>query len=49
MATSETRELLGSLVATFGDASRIRTLLAPDAQWWISPTGRHPGESDSWS
>jgi ketosteroid isomerase-like protein len=38
MATSETRELLVSLVAAFGDADRIRTLLAPDAQWWISPT-----------
>jgi len=38
MAESETRELLGSLVAAFGDADRIKTLLAPDAQWWISAT-----------
>ena len=38
MARLETRELLGSLVAGFGDADRVSALLAPDAQWWISPT-----------
>ena len=26
------------MLEAFGDADRIRTLLAPDAEWWISPT-----------
>jgi uncharacterized protein (TIGR02246 family) len=35
---TETRELLTTLVAAFGDADRVTALLAPDAQWWITPT-----------
>jgi ketosteroid isomerase-like protein len=38
MAESQTRELLTSLVAALGDADRVCALLAPDAQWWITPT-----------
>ncbi|MDT5117367.1 MAG: uncharacterized protein QOE30_3106 [Mycobacterium sp.] len=38
MTESSTRELLTTLVAAFGDAERITELLAPDAQWWITPT-----------
>jgi uncharacterized protein (TIGR02246 family) len=38
MTESSTRELLTALVAAFGDAERITELLAPDAQWWITPT-----------
>ena len=35
---AETRELLVSLVAALGDADQVCALLAPDAQWWITPT-----------
>ena len=38
MADSQTRELLTSLVGALGDADRVCALLAPDAQWWITPT-----------
>ena len=38
MTESSTRELLTALVDAFGDAERITELLAPDAQWWITPT-----------
>jgi ketosteroid isomerase-like protein len=30
--------LLTSLVGALGDADRVCALLAPDAQWWITPT-----------
>ena len=36
--STRTRELLTGLVSAFGDAGRIAALLAPDAQWWISPS-----------
>jgi ketosteroid isomerase-like protein len=35
---AETRELLTSLVGAMGDADKVCALLAPDAQWWITPT-----------
>ena len=35
---SATRELLTRLVSAFGDADAITALLAPDAQWWITPS-----------
>jgi ketosteroid isomerase-like protein len=38
VAESQTRELLTSLVGALGDADRVCGLLAPDAQWWITPT-----------
>jgi ketosteroid isomerase-like protein len=38
VAESQTRELLTSLVGALGDADRVCALLAPDAQWWITPT-----------
>lgn len=38
MTESSTRELLAALVAAFGDAERVTELLAPKAQWWITPT-----------
>jgi uncharacterized protein (TIGR02246 family) len=38
MTQSSTRELLTALVAGFGDAERVTELLAPKAQWWITPT-----------
>jgi ketosteroid isomerase-like protein len=38
VADSQTRELLTSLVGALGDADRVCALLAPDAQWWITPT-----------
>lgn len=38
MTEWSTRELLTALVAAFGDADRVTELLAPDAQWWISPS-----------
>jgi len=38
MAEPQTRELLTSMVGALGDADRVCALLAPDAQWWITPT-----------
>jgi uncharacterized protein (TIGR02246 family) len=38
MTESSARELLTALVDAFGDAERVTELLAPDAQWWITPT-----------
>jgi len=38
MAEPQTRELLTSLVGALGDADKVCALLAPDAQWWITPT-----------
>lgn len=38
MTESSTHELLTALVAAFGDPPRIVELLAPDVQWWITPT-----------
>jgi ketosteroid isomerase-like protein len=38
MTERSTQELLITLVAAFGDADRISDLLAPEAQWWITPT-----------
>lgn len=38
MGDSDTRELLVRLVEAFGDADAIGSLLAPDAQWWITPS-----------
>jgi ketosteroid isomerase-like protein len=38
MTESSTRELLTALVAAFGDAERVTALLAPRAEWWITPT-----------
>lgn len=38
MAESQIRELLTSLVEALGDADRVCALLAPEAQWWITPT-----------
>ena len=36
MATTE--HLLVSLVSAFGNAERVCSLLAEDAQWWITPS-----------
>jgi len=38
MTESTTRELLTQLVSAFGDVDAITALLAPDAQWWITPS-----------
>jgi hypothetical protein len=38
MTERSTRELLTRLVAAFGDADRVCELLAPEAQWWITPS-----------
>jgi ketosteroid isomerase-like protein len=38
MTESSTRELLTALVAAFGDAERVTELLAPKAQWWVTPS-----------
>jgi ketosteroid isomerase-like protein len=38
MTERSTRELLTGLVAAFGDADRVCELLAPEAQWWITPS-----------
>ncbi|WP_330254087.1 nuclear transport factor 2 family protein [Nocardia sp. NBC_00565] len=34
----DTRELLGRFTSSFGNPDRMVELLAPQAEWWITPT-----------
>jgi ketosteroid isomerase-like protein len=38
MTEPSARNLVTELVSAFGDADAIAALLAPDAQWWITPS-----------